>query len=140
MTPEQIALVQRSFAQVLPMSETAARLFYNRLFEMDPSLKALFHVDITEQGRKLMDMLRFVVAGLDHVEKIVPAIQELGRRHASYGVIDGQYETVGAALIWTLEQGLKEQFTPETKAAWTAAYTLLAATMQESGGAVTRGA
>ena len=130
MTPEQITLIQTSFAQVLPIADTAAALFYGRLFELDPSLKPLFKGDMHEQGRKLMTMIRVVVNGLSRLDQLVPAIQELGRRHAGYGVRADHYATVGAALLWTLGQGLGQQFTPEVEAAWAAAYTVLAETMQ----------
>jgi hemoglobin-like flavoprotein len=130
MTPEQILLVQRSFARVAPIAETAANLFYQRLFELDPGLRPMFRSPIDEQGRKLMTMLTVVVNGLTRLEDLVPAVQNLGRRHAGYGVRAEHYATVAAALLWTLEQGLGEGFTGEVAAAWTAAYTLLAATMQ----------
>ena len=130
MTPEQIALVQTSFAQVLPIADTAAALFYSRLFELDPSLKPLFKGDMAEQGRKLMTMIRVVVNGLNRLDQLVPAIQELGRRHARYGVQDKHYDTVAVALLWTLGQGLGAGFTSETEAAWTIAYALLAETMK----------
>jgi hemoglobin-like flavoprotein len=130
MTPEQIVLVQTSFAQVLPIADTAAALFYGRLFELDPSLKPLFKGDMREQGRKLMTMIRVVVNGLNRIDQLVPAVQELGRRHARYGVADAHYDVVGAALLATLHQGLGEAFTPEVAAAWAVAYALLADTMK----------
>jgi len=130
MTPEQIALVQTSFAQVLPIADIAAALFYGRLFELDPSLKPLFKGDMQEQGRKLMTMIRVVVNGLNRIDQLVPAVQELGRRHARYGVQDAHYDTVGAALLATLHQGLGEAFTPDVAAAWATAYGLLADTMK----------
>jgi len=130
MTPDQITLVQNSWEKVVPISETAATLFYNRLFESDPSLKPLFKGDILEQGRKLMTMITTVVRGLKNLGALVPAVQALGRRHSGYGVKDEHYETVGTSLIWTLERGLGPEFTPETKAAWVTAYTLLADTMK----------
>ncbi len=129
MTPKQIILIQTSFEQVLPIAETAAELFYSRLFELDPALRPLFRGDMAEQGRKLMTTLKVVVNGLTRLEALVPAVQALGRRHAGYGVKDEHYQTVGAALLWTLEQGLGAAFIPETKAAWLAAYTVLAQTM-----------
>ncbi|HJZ45727.1 MAG TPA: globin family protein, partial [Roseiflexaceae bacterium] len=106
MTPEQIVLVQTSFAQVLPIADTAAALFYNRLFELDPSLKPLFKGDMREQGRKLIAMMSVAVHGLPRIETLVPVIEALGRRHAGYGVKDEHYATVADALLWTLEQGL----------------------------------
>ena len=130
MTPEQIALIQSSFAQVLPIADAAGTLFYGRLFELDPSLKLLFTGDIQEQARKLMTMLKVVVNGLHRIDQLVPAVQELGRRHARYGVTDAHYDTVAAALLWTLGLGLGEAFTPEVAAAWAAAYALLAETMK----------
>ena len=107
----------------------AAALFYRRLFELDPTLRPLFKGDLKEQGRKLMDMLRMAVKGLDRPEALLPALAALGRRHAGYGVNERDYETVGEALIWTLEQGLGPSFTPEIREAWTALYKLVADTM-----------
>jgi nitric oxide dioxygenase len=130
MTPQQIMLIKSSFSQVLPMAETAAGLFYTRLFELDPSLRPLFRGDMSEQGKKLMASLKIVVNSLDRLEAILPAVQELGRRHVTYGVQEAHYETVGAALLWTLQQGLGDAFTPEVKVAWATAYTVLAQTMK----------
>jgi hemoglobin-like flavoprotein len=132
MQPEQKLLVQESFAKVAPISALAADLFYDRLFELDPSLKPLFKGDIKEQGRKLMMMIRIAVDGLDDLDKLVPAVQDMGRRHATYGVENSHYDTVGASLLWTLEQGLGSAFTPKVKEAWTVVYTLLAHTMKEA--------
>ncbi len=132
MTPEQIDLVQESFKKVVPIKETAAELFYNRLFEVDPSLRALFKGDIAEQGKKLMAMLGTAVGGLKSPETILPAVQDLGARHAGYSVKPEYYETVGGALVWTLEQGLGEDFTDDVKDAWIAAYTLLSSVMIEA--------
>ncbi len=122
-------LVQDSFAQVVPIAEAAAELFYNKLFELDPALKPLFKGDMKEQGKKLMGTLKVVVAVLDNPAKLVPAVKILGQRHKGYGVEPAHYATVGEALLWTLEQGLGEAFTPEVKQAWTKVYTLLAETM-----------
>ncbi len=135
MTPDEITKVRTSFAQVVPIKEAAADLFYGRLFELDPALKPLFKGDMKEQGTKLMAMIGTAVAGLDRLETIVPAVQALGKRHAGYGVEAAHYDTVGAALLWTLEQGLGAGFTPDVKAAWTNAYTLLAGTMKEAAAA-----
>lgn len=135
MTPEQITLVRSSFARVLPIKETAADLFYTRLFELDPSLKPLFKGDMKEQGLKLMAMIGTAVAGLDRLDSIVPAVQAMGRRHSGYGVQDQHYETVASALLWTLEQGLGAAFTPDVKSAWTSAYGVLAGTMKEAAAA-----
>jgi hemoglobin-like flavoprotein len=133
MTPEQVALVQASFQEVLPIGPQAAALFYGRLFETDPSTPPLFAgKDMKEQGRKLLAALGMVVAGLTRPETVVPAAQALAKRHVGYGVTEAQYASVGAALLWTLEQGLGEGFTPEVETAWTAAYTLLAGVMTEA--------
>lgn len=130
MTPEKIAMVQASFEQVLPIADTAAALFYTRLFELDPSLRILFHGDMQEQGRKLMAMLQMAVANLGRLETAVPTAQALGRSHVTYGITDSHYDTVGAALIWTLEKVLGEGFTPGVRQAWVEAYTVLASTMK----------
>ena len=130
MNSRQIELVQASFEKVVPIAAVAADLFYSRLFELDPSLRHMFNGDLTEQKQKLMQMLTVVVRSLKRLEELVPAVQQLGRRHGNYGVQNSQYATVGAALLWTLEQGLGPDFTPEVKEAWTAAYTVLSNTMQ----------
>ena len=104
MNTEQIALVQDSFSHVLPIADTAANLFYTRLFELDPALRPLFRGDMQEQGRKLMAMLRLAVNGLNRLDTLVPAVQDLGRRHVGYKVEAAHYDTVGAALLWTLAQ------------------------------------
>jgi hemoglobin-like flavoprotein len=132
MTPNDIELVQKSWKQVTPIAGTAAELFYGRLFSLDPALQSLFKGDMKEQGRKLMSMIGVAVAGLSRLDVIVPAVQDLGRRHAKYGVKAQHYETVGAALLWTLGQGLGEKFTPEVREAWTKTYGILAATMKEA--------
>jgi hemoglobin-like flavoprotein len=132
MTPHGKQLVQESWALVSPISEVAAGLFYGRLFELDPSLRPLFKGDITEQGRKLMQTLAVVVKGLDNLDGLVPAVEALGRRHGGYGVQDSHYDTVASALLWTLERGLGEAFTPEVRDAWVEAYTLLATVMKRA--------
>jgi hemoglobin-like flavoprotein len=130
MTPTEKSLVQQTFAQVAPIAEQAAALFYVRLFELDPALKALFKVDMREQGRKLMQMIGLAVSKLDALDELVPAVEALGRRHVGYGVKEADYDTVGAALLWTLGQGLGPAFTPEVKSAWTTVYGVLASTMK----------
>ena len=132
MTPEQITLVKSSWQQVLPIKDIAADLFYTRLFELDPSLRGLFKGDMTEQGRKLMAMINTVVNSLDQLGPILGAVEDLGRRHAGYGVNDRHYDTVGEALIWTLGQGLGERFTPDLKQAWISAYSILATAMKKA--------
>jgi nitric oxide dioxygenase len=129
---EQIALVQETFKAVLSIKDAAAELFYNRLFEDDPTLEALFPSDLTEQKQKLMATLATAVGGLGMLDEIVPIVQDLGIRHAAYGVKPEHYDTVAGALLWTLEQGLAGAFTPEVKTAWTEAYMILAETMKEA--------
>ena len=131
-TPAQKTLVQESFAVIAPIADDAAALFYRRLFELDPALRRMFPGDMSEQRKKLMQMLTAAVKGLDRLDQLVPVVQELGRRHAGYGVADAHYDTVGAALLWTLEKGLGDAFTPETKEAWATVYGLIAATMQQA--------
>ena len=130
MTLNEKNLVRRSFAQVIPIAGTAAELFYGRLFELDPTLRPMFRGDMREQGRKLMQMLAVAVHGLDRLHESLPAIRAMGRRHAGYGVTDEHYDTAASALLWTLEQGLGEQFTPDVKAAWVSVYTMLANAMK----------
>lgn len=130
MTPEQAELVKSSWAKVVPISDKAAELFYGKLFELNPSLKSLFKGDMVEQGKKLMKMINTAVNGLDRLDEIVPAVQQLGVRHIAYGVKDEHYDTVGAALLWTLEAGLGDAFTDETKTAWATVYGVLADTMK----------
>ena len=139
MTPIQIALVQGSFKKVMPIGDTTAQLFYGRLFALDPALEPLFKTDLKEQGRKLMGMIGLAVTSLNDLSTLVPAVADLGRRHAGYGVKPEHYDTVGAALLWTLERGLEDALTPDVKDAWTAAYGLLAGTMKPAayGGAPT---
>ena len=132
MTPEQIELVKSSWAQVVPIADTAAKLFYGKLFELDPALKPLFKGDMTEQGRKLMRMVSTAVNGLDRLDQIVPAVKDLGVRHVAYGVQDTHYETVGSALLWTLGQGLGDAFTTDVETAWATVYGLLADTMKSA--------
>ena len=130
MNSEAVTLIQSSWAKVIPIQAQAAELFYGRLFELDPSLKALFRIDLVEQGDKLTSMITVVVNGLSRLEMLVPAVQALGKRHQTYGVKDAHYDTVGEALLWTLERGLGDGFTPDVKTAWASAYGLLATTMK----------
>jgi hemoglobin-like flavoprotein len=132
MDAKKIQLVQDSFSLVAPIADQAAALFYGRLFELDPQLRGLFKSDPKEQGRKLMTMIGVAVRGLNNLPALVPAVQNLGRRHVGYGVESSHYATVGSALLWTLEQGLGPAFTPEVESAWTETYTLLSETMKEA--------
>jgi hemoglobin-like flavoprotein len=130
MTPTQVGLIRESWAAVEPIADTAAGLFYGRLFELDPTLERLFRrTDMALQRQVLMGTLAVVVKTLDRIEELLPAVEALGRRHAGYGVRESHYATVGAALLWTLEQGLGEAFTPAVREAWTVAYGTLASVM-----------
>jgi nitric oxide dioxygenase len=129
MNPTQIKLVQESFAKIAPISETAAVLFYDRLFEVAPQVKAMFPADMKEQRKKLMTTLAVVVNGLGNLESILPAASSLAMRHVSYGAKKEHYPVVGAALLWTLEKGLGDAWTPELADAWTTAYGTLSGFM-----------
>ncbi len=122
----KIKLVQSSWSRMLPVSEAAAVLFYNRLVGIDPSTKILFMGDMTDQGRKLMHMITAAVNGLHDLDSLIPVVQDLGGRHYRYGVTEAHYGSMASALLWTLEQGLGDAFTPEVKSAWTETYMLLA--------------
>ena len=132
MTPRQIELVQSSFDLVTPMLEAATTMFYERLFQLDPSLRGMFHGPQAEQARKLAHVLAMVVKGLSRPQQILGAVEELGRRHATYGVEPRHYATVGSALLWTLQAGLGEAFTPEVREAWSSAYRFLSSAMQHA--------
>ena len=130
MTIAQIELIEGSFKKVQPIADQAAQLFYTRLFETNPRLRPLFRGDMVEQGRKLMFMLGVAVASLRRLDQLTPGLEDLGRRHAGYGVQTQDYDTVGSALLWTLEQGLGDAFTPEVESAWGDMYSWVASTMQ----------
>jgi len=129
MTPEQKTLVQESFARLAPLTEAAAELFYGRLFELDPTLRSLFAGDLRSQGRKLVQTLAVAVLGLDYFERLVPVLEDLGRRHVQYGVLPEHYRLVKDALLWMLEQTLGDDLTWEAHVAWASMYDLLASTM-----------
>ena len=136
MSPEQRAIVHETWQQVVPIADTAAALFYERLFEIDPDVRTLFrHADMANQRQKLIAAIGIVVDGLDRLDALVPTIAALGRRHAGDGVTDAHYDMVGAALLWTLERGLGEAWTPAVAGAWTAAYTTIADVMRAAGSA-----
>jgi hemoglobin-like flavoprotein len=135
MTPEEVSLVQESWKKVVPIKEAAAELFYGKLFELDPNLRGLFKGDMNEQGRKLMAMIGAAINGLARLDELVPTVQNLGRRHATYGVKASDYNTVANALLWTLEKGLGPAFTPPIRTAWVKAYGVLAETMQAAAAA-----
>lgn len=130
MTPEQELLVQLSFQKAVETTGATAVLFYRRLFELDPILFHLFPADLEEQQRKLIGMLRTVVDHLDRPEVLQPELEALGSRHVSYGARAEDYDTVGRALLWALEQSLGATFTPEVHDAWAATYAMITAAMQ----------
>jgi nitric oxide dioxygenase len=125
-----IALVRATFARVVPIQSAAADLFYDRLFGVSPKLRELFPADLRGQKQKLMQMIATAVGGLNDLNQLVPAVKALGARHSSYGVTTEHYWLVGEALLWTLERGLGQHFTPEVRSAWAKVYHVLAATMQ----------
>src|SRR5215471_8317518 len=129
MTPRQVALVRESFAKIIPMREQAAALFYNRLFAIDPSTRPLFRGDMTSQGAKLMAAIAAVVKSLDRIDTVLDDLRSLARRHHESGVRVEHYASVGAALLWTLEQALGLDFTPDVQRAWAIAYDLLSEAM-----------
>jgi hemoglobin-like flavoprotein len=131
MTPDHVKLIRESWSAVAPIADAAAELFYRRLFEIDPDTRPLVAgTDMARQRGRLLEAMGLVVARADRIGSLVPQLEALGRRHAGYGVRDRHYETVGAALIWTLEQGLGEGFDAETRAAWTEAYALVSGAMR----------
>lgn len=137
MSPEQIALIRKGWGKIAPIADQAVASFYDRLFELDPELRALFAgADMDVQRVKLAQALGGVIACLERSEEIVPQLQSLGRRHAAFGVTESHYDTVGAALLGTLEEGLAEDWSSETRSAWTAAYGLIAGTMTAAAAAV----
>ncbi|MHC2332793.1 globin family protein [Bradyrhizobium sp. USDA 4454] len=133
MSPEHATIVKSTWSQVVPIADQAATLFYDRLFALDPSLRPMFaNADMKEQRKKLIGALAAVVNGLDNFDPIIPILENLGRTHKSYGVTDQHYETVGAALLWTLEQGLASAWTPSAKSAWAGAYQTVADVMRKA--------
>lgn len=140
MDPRQVALVQQSFEKAAKLGEAVAEIFYAELFAIDPSLRKMFRSDMKQQGRKLLTTLAFVVRGLDRPDQIVPAAQQLAVKHLDYGVTAGHYTLVGNALLRTLRKGLGDEFTPEVRTAWIAAYQLLANVMRDAAYDAQRGA
>ena len=140
MDAKDIELVQSSFSKVAPIADKAAELFYGRLFEIAPQVRPMFAEDVSEQGKKLMTTLGVVVNGLKNLDAIIPVAQQLAVRHNDYGVTSDHYKPVGEALLWTLSQGLGDEFTPNVEAAWTQAYETLSGVMIEAAESVKAGA
>lgn len=136
MTPDQIEIVRTTWKKVETISDKAAELFYARLFELEPDLEQLFKSDMKEQGKKLMQMLGVAVANLHQLDQVTEAVRELGRRHVDYRVKAEDYDTVAEALLWTLGQGLGDDFTDEAREAWTETYVTLATVMKDAANAV----
>jgi hemoglobin-like flavoprotein len=132
MTPEQINLIQENFDSLAPLAENAATVFYNRLFAMRPTLRLLFPADLHEQKKKLMATLGLAIKSLNETDKLIPVLENLGRRHALYGVREEHYDVVGAALLLTLRDALGRNFTAEANDAWTQMYGFVAATMKRA--------
>jgi hemoglobin-like flavoprotein len=133
MTPAQKNLVQHTWTLVVPIADTATAMFYDRLFAIDPGSKELFeNTDLAEQRLKLLQVLSVAIAGLDDLGRLIPIVEDLGRRHAGYGVRDEHYDSVGAALLWTLQKGLGAAWTAETAAAWAEVYGLLSGVMRRA--------
>ena len=133
MTPIQKGLVQSTWKQVVPLADAAAIMFYDRLFEIDPTTKPLFRqTDMAHQRKKLLQIIGTAVASLERLDALVPVVEDLGRRHAGYGVQDKHYDSVGAALLWTLERGLGNDWTPQVAEAWTQTYGLLSGVMRRA--------
>ena len=130
-TLQQKELVKKTWVMVVPIADTAAELFYGRLFELEPSYKAMFKNDMTEQGKKLMKTINIAVEALDDLEPLIPTLKQMGADHAGFGVKDRDYNVVGASLLWTLEKGLGDAFTDEVKNAWGAVYEVLASVMKQ---------
>ena len=132
MNEYSIQLVRETFDLVEPIAPQAAAAFYANLFAADPSMQSLFKGDMVLQGRRLMQMIGLAVAKLEEPEVLMPALHELGQRHAGYGVRDAHYDTVGAALLKTLQQGLGVAYTPEVEEAWAEVYGVIASTMKDA--------
>lgn len=132
LSAKQKQLIRDSWQRVLPVKERAAELFYGRLFELDPGVKPLFKGKLDFQGDKLMMTLNVVVNSLDDLGAVEAMLQAMGKRHVIYGVEATHYETVGAALLWVLQQTLGEYFTEEVEDAWVTAYGVIATTMKEA--------
>jgi hemoglobin-like flavoprotein len=132
MTPEQIKLIEESFEKVAERAQDAATVFYNRLFSMKPALRLLFPEDLTEQKKKLMTMLGVAIKSLQEPNALIPVLENLGRRHALYGVRDEHYDTVGAALLLTLRDALGSAFTADVHAAWAKMYSFVAMIMKRA--------
>jgi hemoglobin-like flavoprotein len=132
MTPRQVEIVQSTFRSVQPMAATAGEIFYKRLFEIDPATRALFRGDMKQQAHNFMQVLAVAVSGLSSMSTLAPIVQELGLRHATYGVKPEHYDAVRQALLYSLALILQEGYTDEVRSAWSTAYAMLAGVMKEA--------
>jgi hemoglobin-like flavoprotein len=132
MRDRDIKLVQETFNKVAHVENFAAKILYNRLFELDPKLMPLFPQDMNEMEEKFIKTLGLIVLGLARIYEVTPFLEDLARRHKDYGVKYEDYDTLGDALIYTLQKVLGEEFTPEVKAAWVHAYTIIARIMRNA--------
>jgi hemoglobin-like flavoprotein len=133
MTPEQVQLVRLSFVKVMDIKMTAGKLFYGRLFTIAPEVRSMFKDDIDAQAEKLMNTLALAIGALKNPVTLGGMLENLGRRHRGYGVQDHHYDKVAEALLWTLEQGLGDDFTPDVRTAWIALYGAVATAMKQAG-------
>ena len=130
MTPHQINLIKTSWQLAAANAETVGQLFYGRLFQIAPQVKPMFsRISVTDQSKKLLATLSFVISKLDKLDEIIDEVAKLARRHVNYGVSPEHYTAVGSALLWTLETGLAEHWNDELKEAWTTCYTILSGAM-----------
>jgi hemoglobin-like flavoprotein len=133
MRAETERLVRESWARFEPVAEQSAGFFYDKLFDLDPDAQRLFaRTDMEAQGRKVMQMFAAIVRTLDQPDTLVSEVADLGRRHVHYGVRDSQYDSVGTALLWTLERGLGTAFTDDVRNAWTEAYLLISTVLRRA--------
>jgi hemoglobin-like flavoprotein len=126
----QVDLVGASFSSLMKLGEAPIARFYRRLFQVEPGLRSLFSEDIDRQARKFLQSLKLIVSALSSVEKAAPVLERLGERHRGYGVEPSHYDVVGRVLVETFEASLGEEFTPEMRGAWEAAFGLIASLMR----------
>ena len=130
MKESEIIIVKRTwkvFREIDPA--IIGDVFYSKLFSYSNGLRKMFPRNMDQQYRKLMDMINTIVARLDKLDEMTSEITAMAHRHVQYGVRPGHYKLVGSALLWTLKQGLGNDWTPEVETAWSKCYTLLSEAM-----------
>ena len=133
MNPDQAILLRESWSVVAPTADELAVRFYAHLFEIDDSAARLFAgVDMNAQRTKLLHALKLVVVSADDMERLLPALAALGKRHADYGIEDRHFDSVGEALIWALSDVLGDAFSAAVRDAWSQAYSLIASVMRRA--------